>query len=336
MQTAKILQITEPGKTEIHEIKIPEPEHNEVLVKILAVATCPHWDLHLASGEPMFPGVPLTYPYTPGQPGHEAMGEVVSAGAGVPNLPVGTRVAAWKDQGHHRQGCYSQFACLDAENVLPIPEDTSPQSVVSLELAMCVQVSFNQLNQLGAVAGHRFAVGGLGPAGLIAVQMAGANGARTVVGIDPIESRRRLALQLGADEVYSPGDAEARAGVQEGLPATRFDSTSFTSAIDCTGLKASIEFLMDRTNDAVAIFGVLREDIIFRPRHYRSLALLGYRGHNRASAKQALELVLDGKVKLSPLITHTLPLTSYQDGVKLLRERKALKICYLPWESADL
>ena len=49
-----------------------EPQAGEVLLKVRAITTCPHWDLHINDGEPMFPHMQLGYPYTPGQPGHEA------------------------------------------------------------------------------------------------------------------------------------------------------------------------------------------------------------------------------------------------------------------------
>jgi threonine dehydrogenase-like Zn-dependent dehydrogenase len=320
----RYLQILEPGKAELKEGPVPEPGKMQVLVKILAVTTCPHWDLHLADGEPMFPGLPLAYPYTPGQPGHEAMGEVVEAGPGVIGLSPGAKIVAWRDQGHNRPGCYAQYAILDAVNVLEIPAHTQPVHIAPLELAMCVRVSFGLLEKLDVVKAARFAVGGLGPAGLIAVQMAKASGADHVAGIDPIASRRELALELGADAAYPPRD--------KGLPSDRFTPQSFHAAIDCTGLRASIEYLMDATDDAVALFGVVREDLTYGARHRKALALLGYRYHNRVAAEEALALVLTEQVRLSPLVTHTLPLSEYGKGVELLRNREALKVCFLPWE----
>jgi NADPH:quinone reductase-like Zn-dependent oxidoreductase len=52
--------------------------------------------------------------------------------------------------------------------------------------------------------GDTAAVFGLGAIGLISVRMAKLSGARRVFGIDPVESRRKLALHMGADEVFSP------------------------------------------------------------------------------------------------------------------------------------
>jgi threonine 3-dehydrogenase len=269
----KCLQITEPGKAEVIALLIPEPEPGEALVKVLSVTTCPHWDLHIVGGEAMFPGGQLDYPYTPGQPGHEAFGEVVKVGKGVTSLIPGTPVATGHDSGPTQQGCYSQYVSLPVENLIKIPTDLSAEAVTSLELAMCVQVSFDQLVERNAVEGKRFAVSGLGPAGLVAVQMAKCYGAREIVSIDPFEDRHALAIELGADTAVSPDETEHLPG--------RFTDQAFDSALDCTGLKQSIEYLMSRTKNTVAIFGVLRESVAFGPEQwYRGFALLGYGSHN--------------------------------------------------------
>jgi threonine dehydrogenase-like Zn-dependent dehydrogenase len=323
-ETMRVLQVVEPGSARWETIPIPAPGTGEVLVRVESVTTCPHWDIHIMEGEPMFPERPLIYPYAPGQPGHEAMGTVAALGPDVYDFSIGDRVVAWKDAGHDRPGCYAQYVVMAVEHLLPLPQEVDPAAVTSLELAMCVQVSFDQLHALAAVEGKRFGVSGLGPAGLIAVQMARAYGASEVVGIDPLPHRRRLAEQLGADRVLAPDDP--------GLPPGRLAATSLDVAIDCTGLKGSIEYLMARTSEVVTIFGVLREDVAFgRPQQRGGFILMGYATHNRQAAERALQLVLDGKITLAPLATHCLPLTRYAEGIELLRQKEALKIRFDPW-----
>ncbi len=323
-KTMKILQYETPGNPVWKDAPIPEPGENQIVIKVLGVTTCPHWDIHIMAGEPMFPGMPLTYPYSPGQPGHEAMGEVVYVGRGVQDLKPGMRVAAWRDQGQNRSGCYAQYAILDADNVLPIPQTLVPERIAPLELAMCVQVSFDRLITLDAVAGKRFGVCGLGPAGLIAVQMARAYGAGEVVAFDPIAERRDLAMMLGANQALAPDR-----GV---FPDGRFTEQALDAAIDCTGLKPAIEFLMARTRETVAIFGVLREEVVFGPKNWnRNFTLMGYGMHNREAAQRALQLILKGEVHLSPLVTHSLPMTCYREGVVLLQKKEAIKVCFDPW-----
>lgn len=302
---------------------MPRPEPNEVLIKIEAIATCPHWDLHIMNGVPMFPGMELRYPYVAGQPGHEAVGVVVETSESITGFAPGERVAVWRDGGPHRQGCYAQYVCIAAENLLAIPPALAVAEIASLELAMCVQVSFQQLGRLAAVRGKRFGISGLGPAGLIAVQLARCAGAREIVGIDPLPERRALAARLGADFVVAPDTPD--------LLPTRSGATAFDAALDTTGLKMSIESLMARTKETVAMFGVLREKVEFGFNHwYGGFALLGYGEHNRTAAEQALQFILNKQLQLAPLVTQHLPLSRYAAGVELLQNKQAIKICFHP------
>ncbi|MSU49855.1 MAG: hypothetical protein EXS37_12350 [Opitutus sp.] len=322
----KVLQIESPGRAVWKDAPVPSPAAGEVLVRVEAVATCPQWDLHIFGGQPMFPGTPLVYPYLPGQPGHEATGVVEALGAGVTTLRVGARVAVWRDTGRRPQGFYAQFNAFPADSLLEVPADLGAAEIASLELAMCVEVSFQQLAALGGIAGRRIGLSGLGPAGLVAVQLARAHGAAEVVGIDPVAERRALALALGAHRVVAP-DAEL-------WPASRGDDAlTLDDAIDLTGVPASIEFLMDRTRRCVALFGVLREQVRFAPRHLfgPGLILMGYGEHNRAAAETALRFIVERTLRLAPLVTHTLPFSRYAEGVELLRRKEAIKVLFDPW-----
>ena len=322
---AKVLQFTAPGKTEWRDMPVLEEQEGEVLLKVNAITTCPHWDIHIMDGVPMFPNMQLDYPYTPGQPGHEAVGEIAALGPGVNHFSVGQRVVAWRDRGLAvRQGCYAQYVPFATDSLLPVPDHVPDEKVASLELAMCVQVSYDQLGVFGGVSGKRVGISGLGPAGLIAAQMAAAYGAREVVGFDPMPERRAEALQQGIGRALPP-DADAFA-------ADRFAEDALDLSIDCTGFKTAIQYLMDRTRTAVAIFGVLRETIEYDASHRRGgLALIGYENHNLGAAERALQLINDLKLDVEPLATHTLPFTRYAEGVELLRNKEAIKIRFLPW-----
>lgn len=330
--TMMTLQYIAPGHVEWRSAPVPVPGPGQVLVRIEGVTTCPHWDLHLMSGEPMFPGRPLPYPYPPGQPGHEAVGTVAALGAGATGLSIGVRVAAWRDQGHTRPGAYAQYNLFEAENLIPVPTDLPMAAVAPLELAMCVQVSFDQLREMGGIAGARVGISGLGPAGLIAVQMARAYGAAEVVAVDPLPQRRALALTLGAHTTLSPEevmeDRPLRSDTKSPRAGKRVDW-----AVECTGLASALATMMNITRKAVAVFGVLREPVEFGFNQWASgIALLGYVGHSRGAAERALKLVEESRLHLAPLVTHQMPLRHYAEGVELLRRKEAVKVGFLPWE----
>lgn len=321
----KQLVITAPGETEWADAPLPTPQTDEALVRVTGVSTCPHWDLHILGGEPMFPGQTLSYPYFPGQPGHEAVGVVMAVGADVKHLEVGQAVVAWRDTGEPRQGFYAQFNVFREVDLLAVPEDRSSAELASLELAMCVEVSFQRLLAMGSIKGKRMAVAGLGPAGLVAVQLAKYHGAAEVVGIDAVEERRALALTLGATEVAGSSEAD--------WPADRAGTQAVDVAIDCTGIAPVVEFLLHRTKEAVVLFGVLREevcytsDLMWGP----GVTLVGYGDHNRTAAETALAAIEAGALDLSALISTTLPMSEYRAGVALLREKRAIKVLFDPW-----
>jgi len=317
----KQLQILEPGKVVWQDVPAPEAAPGEVLVKVAMVNTCPHWDMHLLGGIPMFAGGTINYPYTGGQPGHEAVGEVVALGEGVADLAVGTRVACWKDAGHHRPGCYAQYVAMAREHVLPLPDSVTWEQACSLELAMCVQVSVEQLMRNDFLVGKRIGISGLGPAGLVALQLVKAQGAESVVGVDPVAERRDMALAAGADIVIEPTAEDWDKQVGGNVYAT----------IDCTGFKVSIEFMLQRTARAVCIFGVLRETVEFKAAYWGGRSIFGYEPHNVGAAQRALDLIAEGKLDLTDMITAKLPFSRYNEGIEMLKRKEATKICFLPW-----
>jgi threonine dehydrogenase-like Zn-dependent dehydrogenase len=322
----KVLQITAPGQTEWRDMPVPGPGPGEVLVRILGVATSATWDLAIADGTPVYPAKPIQYPLAPGQPGREAMGEIVAVGAGVARLRAGTRVACWRDAGRAGSGCYAQYVAVAEGHVVKVPRSLGPRDMAPLMLATSLHSLFDRLNGMGAVRGKRTGVNGLEAAGLVAVQMARYYGARDVVAIDPLPDRRRMALTLGASSAVSPDDAA--------LVAAFAAAPTLDTAIDCTADGAKVESLLDRTRDIMAVHGVLTEDIRFTARHSLSgVGLLGHRHvQSRDAAVRALRLVNSGALKIAPLVTHTLPLERYPEGIELLRTGQAIIVCFDPWQ----
>ena len=317
----KILQLMAPKEPVLREAPTPRPGAGEVLLRVAAVTTCPQWDLHLRHNEPMFIGHRPSFPYTPGQPGHEATGVIETVGPGVADVAPGDRVSAWRDAGHHVPGCYAQYVVHRAEHVIRVHAGPPDEALAPVELAMCVGTVFRMLKDMNAVRGRCFGVTGLGPAGLVAVQMAKAEGAQTVVGFDLHPERRALACRLGAAECYDPREGSSLSKVPR-----------LESAVDCVGAKTTVEFLMDRTADVVALFGVQRQDYVYQPRHHH-VRLCGDKGHSRESAEYAVDLVRKGLLNLAPLVTHRMPLERYAEAVDLLETQQAIKVCFLPWES---
>jgi len=320
----KALQIIAPGEAVIREVPVPKPGAREVLVKVLAVTTCPHWDMHILGGQPMFPGMDLQYPYTLGQPGHEACGEVVEIGPEVHEFKSGDRVAAWRDPGHDVQGCYAQYVVKPVEHLVPVPASLPPEACAPLELAMCVSAHIMFAEKLDIIAGRRVAVFGLGPAGLVCVQLLWAAGASRIVGFDPNEARRKLASRLGADEVVNPTEEALDKFPPRGHP------DAFDCAFDCVGTANVVHKAMELTNALVVLFAVQREPYVFAPQYWGGLTLAGAQPHTREVAEYALARLNEGRLDLGALVTDIMQLDEYPRAIDLLKNQDAIKVAFLP------
>lgn len=323
METMKALQIVAPHDARVITVEKPTPGPRQVLLKVLAVNTCPHWDIHIFEGRPMFdPNVPIVYPYSVGQPGHEATGVIAAIGSEVSGLVVGQRASAWRDQGHERQGCYAQYVVLEADNAIAVPESLSLLQTASIELAMCISTTILDLKQANALHGKRVGIGGLGPAGLVAAQLARAEGAKEVIGFEVSAVRRAFAERF-MDRVVDSSAPEGQT-----FP-NRYQAGALDVSIDCVGARVVAQYLMDHTREIVAFFGVQREDFTYR---HGSLKLFGYLGHFRASAEYTVARLIDGSLDLACLSSKQMRLEEYAEGTALLQSQQALKITYLPWE----
>lgn len=298
----RALQITAPGQFELRDVPTPEAGPGEVLLQVQAVTTCPHWDIHILGGEPMFPGSTIEYPYMLGQPGHEACGVITALGDGVTEVAVGQRVCAWRDRGHHVPGCYAQYVAMGVENVIPVSDDLPPEACAPLELAMCISAHILYAEKLDTITGGCVGVFGLGPAGLVTVQLARAAGAFEVIGFDPLPARRDLATALGADRVLDPQGEEAKNLPKRNAPGA-LDCT-----FDCVGKPAAVHRAMELTNELVVLFAVQREPYAYAPHCWPGLTLAGTRPHTREAAH-------------------------YARAVELLERQEAVKVAFLPQES---
>ena len=126
--------------------------------------------------------------------GYEEVGEIVEVGSEVSTLKAGDRVfGTW---GHR-----TEHVCpaVDA-TARRMPEGADPRIGIFSHIGA---VALNGVHDAHIRMGDLVVVFGLGVPGQIVMQAARASGA-TVVGVDPIASRRALAEKLGADRTLDP------------------------------------------------------------------------------------------------------------------------------------
>ncbi|HTC80659.1 MAG TPA: alcohol dehydrogenase catalytic domain-containing protein, partial [Acidimicrobiia bacterium] len=84
MKTSAAVLFSQPGKWEVTEVDLDEPEPSEVLVKMVAAGLC-HSDDHMVTGD--MPSMKL-----PMAGGHEGAGVVEAVGSNVTNVAPGDHV----------------------------------------------------------------------------------------------------------------------------------------------------------------------------------------------------------------------------------------------------
>lgn len=200
-------------------IDIPEPEltrEDDVKIKIAYCGVCGS-DLHIKRAEFDFLGNP-----SQGNPmGHEATGTVVELGpkATAKGLKIGDRVTYYFNTHcgscfHCRNGqeqfCSSMVANMSAmSDYIVVPEQcvhklTETCSMQRGALIEPISVSLHGVDMCRIKPGMTVAVSGGGAMGLIITQLVKRSGACKLTVFEPIESKRKKALELGADYAIDP------------------------------------------------------------------------------------------------------------------------------------
>ncbi len=144
------------------------------------------------------PRPPIPPPGFPRPLGNMAVGVITEIGPEVTRFRVGDRVF-----GHYP---IRETQTVDEAAADLLPEGLTPEAAVCLDpLVMALA-----MRDAGIKLGDRVAVFGLGAIGLFCVQLAKIAGADWVVAVDPLENRRELAVQFGADAALDPfaGDGD--------------------------------------------------------------------------------------------------------------------------------
>ena len=190
-QKMKAVEISAPGAPEVlkpTERPVPQPQKNEVLIKVAAAGV---------NGPDIMQRKGL-YPAPPGAsdlPGLEVSGEVVAVGADVRRWKAGDKVAALTNGGG-----YAEYCVADAQLCLAVPKGIDVRDAAGLPETFFTVWS-NIFIGAGLTAGETFLVhGGAGGIGTTAVQLGKAFGAK-VVATDSPESRCGICRDLGADRV---------------------------------------------------------------------------------------------------------------------------------------
>lgn len=202
--------LAEPGRFELREIPLPEPESHEVLVRVARTGIC-GTDLHIFKGDYARDKLPMV-------PGHEFTGHVAGMGKKVVGLAEGQPVVVDMNIGCTRcywcrrnevlncpdaqqlgitmDGAFAEYIAVPARLVIPAPEGISASVLALTEPLACVVRAARKARITFA---RSVAVLGAGPIGNLHVQFLRAIGAAPIIAADLNAERVNMALEVGAD-----------------------------------------------------------------------------------------------------------------------------------------
>lgn len=116
MRAAAIDRFGPPSALTLHELPLPKPGPQEVLIAI-ETAGIGSWDASIRDGSWRKPG----RAHFPLVPGVDGSGVIVAKGARVRRLRLGDRVYAY-EFGNRHGGFYAEFAAAEAQHVFRVPK----------------------------------------------------------------------------------------------------------------------------------------------------------------------------------------------------------------------
>ncbi|MEM9500952.1 MAG: alcohol dehydrogenase catalytic domain-containing protein [Pseudomonadota bacterium] len=331
------------GPRDIRYESYPDPElrsANSAILKVESCSICGS-DLHMYHGAHIG-----KTEYSADAPkfccGHEFIGEVVETGSDVHGFKVGDKVLAAGGTGcgtcQHcltgdirscrkatafgigpgLQGGQAEFVNIpNADKTLYSTEGLTTEQALLLTDAMAT--AYFGLSRANPQPGGTVAVVGLGPIGIIAVELAFLLGAAKVFAIDPVASRRDMAAKLGA-KVFAPGPEL----VGQVMGAT--SGTGVQSVFEASGAKGAINSvlpLVARRGTASFIGIPEPDDTLPLPLiMFKNLTVRGGICDVQNMWPHLVPLIQSGRIKANDLFSHRFDLSAGAEAYQLFDSRE--------------
>lgn len=324
----------------LEDVELPEVDAHGLLIRVLACGICGSDSRYYFNG-------PSSRYLKPIILGHELCGEVVAAGPEADDYFPGDRIsvapiipcmrckpcARGEDNlcetsrviGVNVHGGMAQFMLIPGQMVqvggaVKIPPQVNTEAAALAELVGCC---LHGLRQIGLAAGEQVIILGGGPIGMTFLQLARLMGAR-VISSEPLERRRKLALELGAEEVIDPGETDLKARYKGRLDHVIIATANLAAAYQALELA--------RPGGQVLFFsGYLPGsslDLPLNDVHYRELHLHGSIDCTIRDFQKAVSLL--PQLQMDRLVTHRFPLERVVAAFQATRDPEAVKVLLQP------
>jgi len=321
MKAVRMIDVNIP--LQMQDIPIPEIGDKDILVRIRAAGIC-HSDAHYLAGKSRVYPLPMTL-------GHEIAGEVEQIGSQVATVKPGDRVglhyllhcgecyycrtgneqfcSSGSMLGHYSDGGYAEYIVVPERNAVHLPVEISFEhgAIMMCSSSTC----FHALRKSRIQAGETVAVFGVGGLGTSAVQLAFIFGALEVYALDINPQKLEFAQKYGAipidaskvDPVAEIRKFTGSKGVDValeliGLPQTMAQAVKSLSFMG----RAVVAGLSDKPLEINTYSELLG----------REAEIIGTSDHLLTELPLVIELSRQGRLDLSEIVTHKVPLDANQ------------------------
>lgn len=330
----------------LEDVPMPTVSINGVLIKILRTAIC-GTDLHIYKWDDW---AQKTIP-VPMITGHEFVGEIVEVGSNVIDFSPGQIVSG---EGHvvcgrcrncmagrrhlcartsgigvNRPGAFAEYLALPMSNVW----EHTPG--IDLDVASLFDPLGNAVHTALQfdLLGEDILITGAGPIGVMAAAVCKHAGARHIVVTDLNPERLALAKTMGATRVVnvtseSLEEVQAELGMREG----------FDVGLEMSGNPSAFRDMLNNMchGGKISMLGIPEGELAidWNKVIFNMLTIKGIYGREMYETWYKMSVMIDSGLDITPVITHRLPFTDFQEGFDLMLAGKASKII-LNWDSSD-
>jgi len=332
------------GNMEIREIPEPSPGANQVKGEVKAAGICGS-DIHIYHDEI---DIPMNPPFVVG---HEFCGVIAAVGPGVSNWQIGDRVTsetafsvcercAYCRTGHYNlcrdrkgigfwfDGAFTNYVIVPEKRVHKLPDNVDFISGALCEPLSIVTHGVIDLSHVEA--GDTVLVSGVGAIGLLAAQVARAEGAKVILSGTSLDvGRFELAKSLGFEALVNIEEQDLPDIVNKTTEGMGVDVV-----LECSGAPEAARMGLDAIKKQgvyaqIGLFGKPFE-LNFERIAYKELRVSGSFSQIWTAWDISLKLLERGIVQTRPLVTDIFPISQWEQAFSKFESKQGVKVVLKP------
>ena len=314
------------------EVEKPACGPDEALIKVAYAGICGS-DLHIYNKGMFIQNIPETM-------GHEFAGIIEAVGDQVKGFAPGDAVIANPMVpcmacescrngsyntcealgfiGEVRPGCFGEYIAIAQDTLIPVPAQADLKQVA---LAEPLAVALNICKRADFKPEDRVALIGVGPIGLLTILAAKTlYGVREITAVDISQARLDLAGEGGA--------SSGSGALPEGL--------TFNKVIDAAGQPITFNTAVRHVeaNGVLYVVSIFEKDFIFDINTLvsKQATLVGCNVYTRQNLEDAVQVIAEGKLDVSPIISRVFDITQCAEAFQLLNsaDKSVAKVLFQP------